>query len=122
MGRGPRPAPESDAVIPIDFRSEAAAEIEDAARWYGWQGPALRDQLLMAVADTVKLIARNPMQFRVLHRGTRRALLRRFPFGLYYRVTDERVLIVAFLHVRRDPRTWQVRDPASVYVALSYVA
>jgi plasmid stabilization system protein ParE len=38
---------------------------------------------------------------------TRRARLRRFPFALYYEIEDERILILAVWHHRRDPRMWR---------------
>jgi hypothetical protein len=38
---------------------------------------------------------------------TRRALLHTFPYAVYFRVTDDAVAVLAVLHMRRDPRTWQ---------------
>lgn len=99
----------------IEFRAQAVAEIEEAAAWYGRQQPVLRAEFLAAVADAMTAIAENPMQFRVIHRGSRRAFLRRFPFGVYFRVMQDRVLVVAFLHARRDPSLWRVREGIASY-------
>jgi plasmid stabilization system protein ParE len=101
----------------VEIRPEAVAEIDETAFWYGRQQRHLRDDFLAAVADAVTMIAENPQQFRILHRDTRRVFLRRFPFGLYFRVTRDRILIVALLHARRDPRAWQVRETIVAYTA-----
>jgi plasmid stabilization system protein ParE len=44
-----------------------------------------------------------------LHRQTRRALLSRFPFGVYYRLEGGEAVIVAIMHGSRNPRRWQTR-------------
>lgn len=54
--------------------------------------------------------AAKPEIFPVVHRQTRRALLRRFPYGLYYRIVDDQIVVVACMHGRRNPRRWQSRN------------
>jgi plasmid stabilization system protein ParE len=49
------------------------------------------------------------MQFPAVSREIRRALLQTFPYAVYFRVTDDAVIILAVLHLRRDPRTWRDR-------------
>lgn len=39
----------------------------------------------------------------------RRALLRRFPYDVYFVATPDLVSVVACMHVRRDPRRWEER-------------
>jgi plasmid stabilization system protein ParE len=41
--------------------------------------------------------------------GIRRALLRRFPYAVYFAVERDVVVILAVLHVSRDPAEWQRR-------------
>lgn len=82
----------------VEFRPAAAADID-----------GLGERFLAAVGDAVALIAESPLQFAVLHRETRRVLLRRFPYGVYYRMLDGRVLVVACIHARRDARHWRNR-------------
>jgi plasmid stabilization system protein ParE len=36
-------------------------------------------------------------------------LLRRFPYGIYYRLYPDSIVIVACMHGRRDPKRWQSR-------------
>jgi hypothetical protein len=39
----------------------------------------------------------------------RRALLRKFPYGVFYFVFDDTVVVLACFHTRRDPKDWQKR-------------
>jgi toxin ParE1/3/4 len=41
--------------------------------------------------------------------GTRKYLLRRFPYAVIYRVTDEAIEVVAVAHGRRRPGYWKTR-------------
>ncbi len=51
-----------------------------------------------------------PLQFPNVGENIRRALLRRFPYAIYFVVRDEsRVAVIAILHQRRNPRVWGER-------------
>jgi hypothetical protein len=41
----------------------------------------------------------------------RRALVRRFPYAIFYRVLGDTVIVEGFLQGSRDPRVWGARDP-----------
>ena len=93
----------------IEFRPAAAADLEEAAQWYETKQSGLGHEFLEEARATLDAIAENPKQFRVLYRDTRRALVRRFPYGIYFRVMSNRALVVACMHVRRRPIRWQSR-------------
>lgn len=94
---------------PPIFRPAAAADVEEAYRWYEERRAGLGEEFLAAVQGTLESIMANPELYPVVHRQTRRALLRRFPYGLYYRVVQGQVVVVACMHASRDPRRWQSR-------------
>jgi toxin ParE1/3/4 len=94
----------------ILVRPAAAADIEDAFLWYEQQRPGLGAEFLQVVDRTLSAIATNPLIHATIHRDTRRALLRRFPYGVYYRVYPEGIVIVACMHGRRDPKRWESRS------------
>ena len=95
---------------PPIFRPAAAADVEDAYRWYEAQRPGLGEEFLAAVRTVIESMPANPELFPVVHRQTHRALLRRFPYGLYYRIVDDQIVVVACMHGRRNPRRWQSRN------------
>ena len=93
-------------------RAAAEADILDAALWYEQRSPGLGREFLRAVDVALAEIARMPERYPTVHREARRALLRRFPYGVYFVVTPGSVSIVACMHARRDPRCWQERTAA----------
>jgi toxin ParE1/3/4 len=93
----------------IVIRPAAAADIEDAFVWYEQQRLGLGSEFLKIVDGALMAIQRAPQLCPVIHRNTRRALLRRFPYGIYYRIYPELIVVVACMHGRRDPRRWQAR-------------
>jgi plasmid stabilization system protein ParE len=94
----------------VVVRPAAAADIEDAYQWYESQQPGLGEEFLAALGGAHDRIVEHPEAFPILHRNTRRALIpRRFPYGLFYRIDGETIIIVAFMHAKRDPRRWQRR-------------
>ena len=96
-------------MTPVIFRPAAAADIEDAYVWYERRRQGLGDEFLLAVQSAQLVLSERPEAFPALHRQTRRALLKRFPYSLYYRIYAERIVIVACMHARRDPKRWQRR-------------
>ena len=44
--------------------------------------------------------------FASVHGEVRRALVSRFPYGIFYRVESKRVVVLAVLHTARDPKVW----------------
>jgi toxin ParE1/3/4 len=95
---------------PALFRAAAAADVEEAPhRWYQDRRGGLGDEFLAAVAETLEAIQRQPAAAALEHRDVRRRLLNRFPYGLYYRLIDERIVVVACFHAKRHPRVWHGR-------------
>jgi len=44
-----------------------------------------------------------------VHGEVRRALVRRFPYGVFYVVEGQALLVLAVAHVRRQPAYWLAR-------------
>jgi plasmid stabilization system protein ParE len=95
---------------PVVWLPEANADLEEARAWYDNIGSVLGDRFALAVEATVAAIAQGPLQFPVVHREVRRAGVRRFPYGIFFRVQESRLLVLACFHGRRNPQRWQVRS------------
>jgi plasmid stabilization system protein ParE len=91
------------------LRPAATADIGEAYAWYEAQRAGLGQEFRDSVDAALLLVAAAPRAYPILHRDTRRALLRRFPYGLFYRLVDEQVVVVACMHAKRDPRSWRAR-------------
>jgi toxin ParE1/3/4 len=49
-------------------------------------------------------VSEMPGLYRVVDEGVRRATLRRFPYGIFYLEERDRILVLACIDLRRDPR------------------
>jgi plasmid stabilization system protein ParE len=112
----------------VHFRQDAETDVADAAAWYENQsaglGAEFLDEILATcnnqsaglgaefldeILATCNIIAENPQMYPVLHRGTRRAIIQKFPFGVYYRVENDLVTLIGVMHASRDPNQWKKR-------------
>lgn len=89
---------------------EAAADVQAAFDWYEDQRPGLGEAFEAAFFGALDRAVRLPEGFEVLHRGTRRVLLQRFPYGLYYKVYGDTLLVLACLHCKEHPDRWRRRS------------
>ena len=93
----------------VIVRKAAAADMQDAAQWYEHQNQGLGSEYLRAVENSIAAISRNPQQYPAVYENVRRSLIRRFPFGIFYLVTSDSVVIIACLHGKRHPSTFKSR-------------
>jgi len=94
----------------VVLTEEAERDINTAAVWYEGEASGLGRQFLDAVGVALAHIEHNPQQFPVVHRDKRRALLKRFPYGLYFRLESTSAVVVGCFHGHRNPRAWKSRQ------------
>lgn len=90
-------------------RPFAEADLEDAARWYEDERSGLSERFLSDVDRTFSRIAERPLQFPLVAGDVRRALLDTFPYAVYFRTPSDAVVVLAVLHLRRNPKAWRGR-------------
>jgi plasmid stabilization system protein ParE len=95
--------------LPLVFHADVQDEVDDAYRWYEQQQAGLGQDFLAALDEVFNRLQQTPQMHQVVYRDLRRALPRRFPYGVYYRVHTDRVEVIAVQHSRRDPADWQSR-------------
>ena len=93
----------------VRFTALAARDVTSAGDWYEGQRSGLGGELKQIVDRTLGVIRQVPEAGPVVLKDIRRMLLPRFPYALYYRLTDEAIEIRACLHSRRDPKRWRRR-------------
>jgi plasmid stabilization system protein ParE len=91
------------------IRPEAEADLANARDWYERQRAGLGAEFLLCVEEVLERIGRTPEMYMVVYHDVRRALTRRFPYAVYYRIAGNDVVVLGILHTRRDPREWQSR-------------
>jgi len=96
-------------TYPIRLRDEAERDATLAASWYEEQRVGLGQEFLDELLATLEAISEHPHAYPVLHRDVRRALMRRFPFGVFFQTTASDIVVVAVFHGSRHPRGWRRR-------------
>ena len=91
------------------FRPQAEDEALNVQRWYEARRSGLGKEFGAEVDAAVARIIESPLAFPRVRGETRRAVLTRFPYALYFRVTDEHIVVLA-VHGRQDPVRWHRRS------------
>ena len=109
MGAGKGGAAQA-VSLPVIWSDEATLEFYKAEQWYAEVSVSLSQRFVEAVGETIQQIEESPLRFPVVFRQRRRAGMRRFPYGVFYQVELDRILVIACFHGKRNPRRWQRRS------------
>jgi plasmid stabilization system protein ParE len=96
-------------VFNVIFTQAARRELIDAQDWYEGEAPGLGSRFRVAIDATIQRMSANPLQFPVVFKNARRALVRRFPYMLFFTIDGDALLVIACFHASRDPNRWQQR-------------
>ena len=90
---------------------EAEEDLSEAYGWYEERRFGLGEEFLGAVRATISEILRMPTRFRKVKGEYRRALVRRFPYVVFYEYDAETVTVYYISHSARDTALWNDRLP-----------
>ena|SRR5258705_13841394 len=93
----------------VRLHREARAELREARRWYYQRSPLSATAFAHAVDNAVSRIVEAPMQCPLSEHRTRKLILQRFPFNIFYLPGESEVVIVAVAHQKRRPGYWTSR-------------
>jgi plasmid stabilization system protein ParE len=94
---------------PIAISPAAAQDLDDAYFWYERQKRGLGSRFLAAVNVALQLIQRTPAGYQTVYQNYRKALLRVFPYVIFYREEEDQIFISAIFHTSRSSKSWQDR-------------
>ena len=109
MGRGKGPNQKTVLVIPVQLRPAAYRDVLEAVDWYESQMPGLGARFYADLDSVLSRIEESRGQFPIVYRAAHRALLHRFPFGVFFTEFEDRTLVVAVADLRRETSRWQRR-------------
>lgn len=90
----------------VRIRPEAEQDMSEAASWYEKHQRGLGQEFLDEALAVFMRLGETPLACELIYRSARRALLRRFPFAVFYIFEEDVVLVVGVLHGSRHPRHW----------------
>lgn len=93
----------------IVYTREAEADVAESYAWYEDREPGLGEDFLRCVEACVSTIQRHPQLYPVAVDQFRRALVRRFPYEIFYEPTDEAIVVYSVFHCSQDPKKWRAR-------------
>lgn len=85
-------------------------DIQAAAVWYEDQRFGLGSRFLDELDQVFHRIIDNPGQFPRVADEVHRALLRHFPYGVYFLAKEGSIDVLAVLHLHRRPEMWKSRN------------
>ena len=90
-------------------RPEAEADIAQGYAWYELQRTGLGHRFIDEISRCLADIEREPFRFLMIRGDARRALLRRFPYAIFFVRGPAHISVVAAMHMARDPGLWHER-------------
>jgi plasmid stabilization system protein ParE len=95
--------------LPLIITPEAEEDLAEARAWYERKREGLGEQFVLCVEAALDHIRRVPAAAAEVAPGIRRVVVRKFPYGVFYRVDPDQIAVIAVYHSKRDPRGWQSR-------------
>jgi toxin ParE1/3/4 len=94
---------------PIRIKTEAEGELWDSVDFYEKRNPGLGLDFEQEVRRVALLIQNTPNRFPLQKDGTRKVVMKRFPFAIYYVEMTDSIWVIAVAHTRRKPWYWRER-------------
>ena len=91
----------------LEIRPEAEADITDAFHHYRVVSSALGSAFLAELDTVFVRIREKPAIYQAVHHDLRRALMKRFPYAVFYTFSEQVVTVFAVLHQANDPDRWK---------------
>ncbi len=87
----------------------AKRDVRSAYEWYEEQKVGLGDAFLARVEDCLGNIQRSPKAFQPVGNNARRAIVKQFPYVVFYRIEHKVIYVYAVFHTSQDPKKWMER-------------
>lgn len=87
----------------------AKSDIQHAKIWYNFQKESLGNEFLFEIEKLLTQIQTNPKQFPKNRHVIRKAVLKRFPYCLFFAIQSNTIKIIAVFHNSRNPIIWEQR-------------
>ena len=93
----------------VQFLAPARAEFREAMTFYNAQKAGLGHDFSAEIKKSIQRIIEYPEAWSLISKRARRCRVNRFPFGVIYQVREDTLLIVAVMHLHREPDSWRRR-------------
>jgi plasmid stabilization system protein ParE len=88
----------------LEYHPLTVSDLNNAISYYNQQRAGLGEEFRSEIHAAIETIRTNPFRFSVVERDIRRCFVRRFPYGILFRIiNDEKVRVLIIRHHRRRP-------------------
>ncbi|MFN5168516.1 MAG: type II toxin-antitoxin system RelE/ParE family toxin [Cyclobacteriaceae bacterium] len=87
------------------FKRQVQQDIARILEWYDEQQPGLGDRFVNKLGDIVDFLAVNPLAYPISYSTFRVARLKNFPYQVFYKAYESKILIYGIFHTRRNPHS-----------------
>ncbi len=94
----------------IIVSGEAQIEVCEAFDYYEEKNKGLGFEFMRSLDAVLQAVKRNPFAYQTIHKETRRVLLRKFPYALFYVADEKRIVVIACFHQKRSSIDWLRRS------------
>lgn len=93
------------------LRPDAEADVTAASDYYREASPELVDEFIDELDRLLTRLSEFPRSAQQVegYPSVRRALMRRFPFAVFYIVDEDLLLVLRVIHTSRSPRDWPTK-------------
>lgn len=91
------------------FHPDAEVELNEAIEWYESRELGLGLDFAAQVHAAIQRALAFPLAWQEMGDGIRRALVHRFPYGVLYVPEQNQTVVIAVMHLHRQPDYWRNR-------------
>lgn len=106
MGNSEKESLGKPITYEIIVRPEAQFEVQNAFDYYEEKSKGLGFEFMRSLDAALQSVKRNPFAYQIIYQDSRRVLLRKFPYALFYIVEETRIVIIACFHQKQHPIDW----------------
>ena len=96
-------------AVELVVAPEAELDVAEGYIWYEKRRIGLGEEFLGSIKACLESVRRRPEMYPLVHESYRRALIRRFPYAVFYEYAQETVTVYSVFHTSRDPDKWRER-------------
>ena len=97
-------------MLPVDYLPGSRRDFDESFDWYAARSVQTAARFASAVDISLSAITVDPKRFAAIDESHRECPVGRFPFRIVYRVTADRIVVVAIAHAKRRPGYWKCRN------------
>jgi len=97
-------------MVSYIYHAEARDEYQQALLYYKDFSKDAAERFFISIETTVLLIREQPEAMPKVSNNIRRAVVKNFPYSIFFSLSENTVYILAIAHQRRRPLYWKQRE------------